>query len=160
VTAPARLPILLRALLWMLLGGWTGALLLFGAVVTRVAFAALPEPALAGHVVGGVLAPLQLAGIGAGLALAALGGWLRRGRLAVALPLLLAAVCAVNHFGVSPAVAAIDLADPASGPGAGARFASLHELSVVLFTTTAVGVLLLAALHARAELRAEPPRPA
>jgi len=146
-----------RILLWTALGGWLGALLLCGAVVVRAAFEVVPDARLAGHLVGRVLGPLQLAGIGLGVALAALGGWLRRGRLAVALPLLLAAFCAANHFGVAPAVAAIDLADPASGANAGARFACLHQLSVGLFMATALGVLALATRHAAIELREEGP---
>jgi hypothetical protein len=85
---------------------------------------------------------------------------LHRGRLAVALPLLLALSCALNHFGVSPAVAAIELTDPAAAGDTGARFARLHQLSVGLYTATAAGALLLAALHTRAELREERPTPA
>jgi hypothetical protein len=160
VPAAARRPvqILGRILLWAILGGWIGALLLCGAVVVRAAFEVVPDPRLAGHLVGRVLAPLQLAGIGLGLGLAALGGSLGRGRLAVLLPLVLVALCAANHFGISPAVAAIDLADPAAAPDAGARFARLHQLSVALFVATALGALVLAALHAAIELREESPR--
>jgi hypothetical protein len=77
----------------------------------------------------------------------------------VILPLGLAALCAANHFGIAPAVAAIDLADPASGADAGARFARLHQLSVGLFMATGLGALLLAALHAAIELREEDPSP-
>jgi hypothetical protein len=153
VPAPARLAVLQRIVLWTLLGGWLGALLLFGMVVARVAFVAVPDAALAGHLVGRVLGPLQIAGMGIGLTLAALGGMLGRGPIAIALPLLLAALCAANHFGVSPAVAAIHLTDPAAGPDAGARFARLHQLSVALFTATVAGALALLALHAAAELR-------
>jgi len=153
VPAPARLAVLQRALLWTLLGGWLGALLLFGMVVARVAFVAVPDPALAGHLVGRVLGPLQIAGMAIGLILAALGGMLGRGPIAIALPLLLGALCAANHFGVSPAVAAIQLADPAAAPDAGARFARLHQLSVALFSVTMVGALVLLAFHAAAELR-------
>jgi len=148
-----------RVLLWTALGGWLGALLLCGAVVVRAAFEVVPDARIAGHLVGRVLAPLQLAGIGMGAALAALGGSLGRGRLVVALPLLLAALCAANHFGIAPAVAAIDLSDPASGADAGARFARLHQLSVGLYVATALGVLLLGALHAAIELRQEGPSP-
>lgn len=151
--APARFAVLERVLLWTLLGGWIGALLLFGMVVARVAFVVVPDSALAGRLVGHVLAPLQLAGMAIGIALAALGGALGRGRLAVALPLLLAALCAANHFVVSPAVAGIHLTDPTMGPDAGARFARLHQLSVALFSATTLGALALVALHAAAEGR-------
>lgn len=153
---PARRSrVLARVLLWTALGAWLGALLLCGAVVVRAAFEVLPDPALAGRLVGRVLGPLQLAGIVLGALLAALGGALGRGRLAVALPLALAALCAANHFAVAPAVAAIDLADPAAGADAGARFASLHQLSVGLYLATGVGALLLGALHGVHELREE-----
>lgn len=148
---PAR--ILFRILLWLLLGGWIGAMLLFGAVVARAAFVAVPDPGIAAHLIGRVLGPLQLSGIGLALVLSALGGSLERGRAVVVLPLLLGVLCAVNHFGVSPAVAAIDIADPALAATAGTRFARLHQLSVWLFGATAVGALALAALHARRELR-------
>ncbi len=148
---PAR--ILARILLWLLLGGWIGAMLLFGAVVARAAFIAIPDPGIAAHLIGRVLGPLQLSGIGIALVLSALGGFLGRGRSVVAVPLSLGVLCAINHFGVSPAVAAIDLADPALAATAGARFARLHQLSVWLFGATAVGALVLAALHGRRELR-------
>lgn len=150
---PARLAVLERVLLWTLLGGWIGALLLFGTLVTRVAFTILPDPALAGRMVGHVLGPLQLAGMAIGIMLAALGGALGRGRLAIALPLLLAALCATNHFVVAPAVAGIHLTDPAIGPDAGVRFARLHQLSMVLFSATTIGALALVALHAVVEWR-------
>jgi hypothetical protein len=159
VPGPARhrARVLGRVLLWTALGGWLGALLLCGAVVARAAFEVVPDARVAGHLVGRVLGPLQLAGIGLGMLLAALGGSLRRGWLAIALPVLLAAFCAANHFGVAPAVAAIDLADPAAGAGAGVRFARLHQLSVGLYLATGLGLLLLAALHAARELREERP---
>ena len=155
--APRRARALERIVLWLALGGWIGALLLCGGVVVGAAFELVPDPGVAATLVGRVLGPLQVAGVGIGLGLAALGGTLGRGRLAVALPVLLAALCAANHFGVSPAVAAIDLADPAAGPDAGLRFARLHRLSVALFVGVAVGTLLLAALHAARELREEGP---
>lgn len=151
--ASHRARALQRIALWLALGGWIGALLLCGGVVVGAAFELVPDPGVAAALVGRVLGPVQLAGIGLGLGLAALGGALGRGGLAVALPILLAALCAANHFGVSPAVAAIDLADPAAGPDAGLRFARLHRLSVGLFVAVAVGTLLLAALHAARELR-------
>jgi hypothetical protein len=125
----------------------------------RTAFEVVPDPDVAGQLVGRVLGPLQVAGIVVGLGLAALGGWLGRGPLAVGLPTLLALLCAANHFGVAPAVAAIDLADPAAGAGDGARFARLHQLSVWLYLATAGGALVLAALHAARELREEAPGP-
>lgn len=153
--ARARSRVLARALLWMALGTWFGALLLFGGVVAPTAFRMLPDPRLTAHMIGSVLASLQFAGIGLGVLLAALGGGLGRGRLAVALPLVLAGFCAANHFGVAPAVAAIDLTDPAAAADAGARFARLHQLSMGLFLATTVGVPLLGIVHLVHELGEE-----
>lgn len=152
-----RVRALLRSALWLALGAWIGAFLLCGAVVVPAAFEGVAEPARAAAVVGRVLGPLQLAGIVVGIALAALGGALGRGRIAVALPLALAACCAANHFVVSPAVAAIDLADPAAGAGAGARFARLHQVSVALFLAASAGAVALGVLHLARELREERP---
>jgi hypothetical protein len=141
---------LLRPALWLVIGGWLGVLVLFG-LVARVAFTVGASPELAGHVVAGVLGPLELGGVGAGIALAALGGGLRRGRWAVLLPILLSLVCFTSHFGVSPALAEIRLGSPGAPPGEALRFARLHRLSVGLYGLTLLGVLGLAVLHARAE---------
>jgi hypothetical protein len=152
-----RVRTLQRIALWIGLGGWIGALLLCGGVVVGAAFQEVGDPQVAARLVGRVLGPVQLAGIALGVALSALGGAMGRGRIAVALPLLLAGLCAVNHFGVSPAVAAIDLGDPAAGPGAGLRFARLHQLSVGLFVAVAIGTILLALMHVARELREDRP---
>lgn len=151
-TAPPRPA--LRPLLWLLLGGWIGAMALFGLVLARVVFQVVPDPDVAGRLVGRVLGPLQLSGAAAGLALAALAAGLRRGRLAVVLPLVLAGICLFNHFGVTPRVAEFQVSDPGAAPGSALRFARLHELSVLLFGITASGALLLAGIHALAEARA------
>jgi sirohydrochlorin ferrochelatase len=146
----------LRPVLWIALGAWLGAMLFFGAVVARAVFEVIPNADLAGHLVGRVLGPLQLGGAAVGIALAALGGALGRGRVAVVLPLLLALVCLVNHFGVTPAVAEIRLArlaDAGADPGMAQRFARLHLLSVSLFLLTASGAIALALVHAVAEAR-------
>jgi hypothetical protein len=145
----------LRPLLWITLGAWIGAMGFFGAVVAPAAFRVLPAPTLAGDLIGRVLGGLHVAGSVAGIALAALGAALRRGRLTVVLPLALTAVCLVNWIGVSPAVAELR---PGSArfeaePGAGPRFALLHALSVALYVATVVGLFLLALVHARAEAR-------
>jgi len=160
VREPARhRRVLGRVLLWLALGGWLGALLLCGAVVVRVAFEVVPDSEIAGHLVGRVLRPLQLTGIGLGLLLTALGGWLRRGWPAVLLPLALAGLCAANQLWVAPAVAAIDLTDPATGADAAARFARFHKLSVWLYLATSLGAVALAVLHGVAEVREERPAP-
>jgi len=153
--ARARLRPILRPVLWTVLGAWLGALLLFGGVFVRVVFQTVPDPEVAGHLVGRMLGPLQLAGAVAGLLVAALGGALRRGALVVVLPLLLSGAALVNHFSISPAVARIQLTDPQAGPDAGLRFSHLHRLSVLLFSTVAGGAVVLVLLHGIREAKEE-----
>lgn len=126
----------------------------FGLAVAPAAFAVAPEPELAGRLVGRVLGPLQVGGAFAGLVLAGLATRLGRSRLTIALPAVLAILCLFNHFGVSPAVAEIrpsHLGAPGTAPGDAERFALLHRVSVALFGATALGALVLAALHGRVE---------
>lgn len=144
----------LRALLWSILGAWLALMLFVGSVVAPAAFRVLPSPELAGDLVGRVLGPVHGFGAVAGVALAALGVALGRGRLAVGLPLLLSALCLLNHFGVSPAVAEIRFDD--LQPGDAERFRRLHQLSVGLFVAVGAGVIALVGLHAR---RSGPPDP-
>ena len=143
----------LRGLHHLLLGTWLGSWVLFALVVAPTAFRVLPSGTAAGQLVGPILDTLHLGGIVAGLALAlvALGG--RQGIFRIALPLLLAAICAASQFGIT---AAIDQVRPvAFGPGAtpqGAeRFSQLHQWSQILYFATGVGLILLTLL---------PPRPA
>lgn len=152
MAAPARSSSLLLPLLWSLLGAWLGGLALFG-LLARAAFSVGASPEVAGHVVGRVLGPLELAGAAAGLALALLGAALGRGGLAVGVPLLLAALCLVSHFGVSPRLAEIRLGSPDAPEDAGQRFARLHQLSVALYAATVLGVSALALIHGRREAR-------
>jgi len=142
----------LRALLWLCLGVWLGAMGLFGAM-TRVAFEVVPAPDVAGHLVSRLLGPVLIIGAILGGALAVLGAALGRGWLAIVVPLLLSIACLVNQFGVSRAVAEIHLTDPGLAPGLAARFATLHHLSVLLFSGTGLGALVLAAIHAWIEAR-------
>jgi hypothetical protein len=137
----------LRALLWLWLGALIGAMGLFGAM-TRVAFEVVPEPAVAGDLVRRLLGPLLAIGAISGVGLAGLGAALGRGRLAIAVALLLSITCIVNQFGVSRAVAEIHLTDPGLAPGMAARFATLHQLSVWLFVASGLIALVLAAIHA------------
>ncbi len=140
----------LRALLWLWLGALIGALGLFGAM-TRIAFEVVPQPEIAGHLVRRLLDPVLAIGAVSGLGLAGIGAALGRGRLAIALPLLLSITCIVNQFGVSRAVAEIHLADPGLAPGSAARFATLHQLSVWLFIATGLVAVVLAGVHAWVE---------
>ena len=142
----------LRALLWLCLGIWLGAMGLFGAM-TRVAFEVVPTPDVAGHLVSRLLGPLLTSGAILGAGIAVLGAALGRGWFAILVPLLLSMTCLINQFGVSRALAEIHLTDPGLAPGLAARFATLHRLSVLLFNGTGLGTLVLAVIHARIEAR-------
>lgn len=145
----------LRACLWLLLGGWVGTWLFFGAVVSRVAFRVLPSTEVAGALIGPVLGSLHLFGGLAGVALAALTLALGRGvRLAV-IPLVMGAVCVFSHVVVTTQIEA--LRDLAFGPGGSEqvalRFQRLHQLSVGLFLAVGAAGIVLAGLHARVDSR-------
>jgi hypothetical protein len=144
----------LRAALWLLLGGWVGSWVCFAMLVAPAAFRVLPTR-LAGELVSPVLGGLHLAGAGAGVALALLAGVLRRGRVALALPLLLSALCLASHFGVTPAVAELRAATfgGAGSEEIAARFQRLHSISMLLFGAVLAGTLVLVGLHARADVR-------
>ena len=132
-----------RSALWILLGGWIGAQLLFATTVAPTAFQVLPSTELAGRLVSPVLAVLHLSGAAAGVALALLAALLRRGATLTGLPLGMAAVCLFSHFGVTAELA--EIRDPAFGPApsaaTAARLAHLHRLSVALFAAVAMGIL-------------------
>ncbi len=139
-----------------LLGGWIGALVLFAVVVAPTAFSALPDSQTAGRVVGPVLRSLNLYGAIAGPILAALAIALGRGRLAIGLPLVLAAVCLYSQFGITAEIEEIRplaFGQPPD-PAALLRFGSLHRWSVTLYGVTGLSALALAFLHARTESRA------
>jgi len=146
--------VFLVAGLWCLLGGWIGALLLFSIVVAPTAFQVLPNPELAGRLVGPVLRSLNLYGALAGLALAALAWQLGRGAWLVALPLALAALSLVSQFGITAEIERIRPLAFGAAPDAAAlaRFGRLHGLSVLLFGITGIAALVLAWFHARAEV--------
>lgn len=142
----------MRSLLWLWLGVLIGTLGFFGAL-SRVVFEVVPQPEIAGLLVRRTLGPTLAIGAVSGVALAGLGAALRRGRLVVALPLLISIACIVNQFGVSRAVAEIELNDPALAPGLAARFGTLHQLSVWLFVAAAAIAVALAGVHAWIEAR-------
>ena len=148
----------LRAALWLSLGVWIGAWLLFGLVVAPTAFRVLPSTRDAGSLIGPVLEVLQLFGCAAGLLLALIARWLGRGIARWALPLAMSAACLYSQFGLSAEIAEIqDLAfGPQGSEALVARFSHLHRLSVAIFLCVGVAALTLAGLHARddaAELR-------
>jgi hypothetical protein len=143
----------LRSLLWLTLGGWVGSWTLFALVIARLAFRVLPSPEVAGQLVSPVLAVLHGYGAVAGVVLAGLAWVLRRGRLLVALPLVLALACLVSELGVTPRLA--ELRDLAFGPvgnlDATARYRQLHGLSMAIFSAVLLGAISLVVLHVRHE---------
>ena len=145
----------LRTCLWLLLGGWFGAYLLFGAVIAPTAFEVLPSFEVAGNLVGAVLTKLNLYGALCGVALALVSKSLGRGALLVGVPIALSALCLYSHFGVSAQMA--EIRDLAFGPEASAevvaRFAALHRRSLSIFIGVGLAVTVLIGLHARADSR-------
>ena len=141
----------LRSALWLTLGGWIGSWAFFALVIARLAFRVLPSPEVAGHLVRPVLNALHWYGAGAGLALAALAVVLRRGRLLVGLPIVLALACLTTQLGVTPRLEAIhDLAfGPDGNVEAAAEYRRLHGLSMAIFTAVLLGAIGLVPLHAR-----------
>lgn len=145
----------LRGLHHLLLGTWLGSWLLFGLVVAPIAFRVLPSTNVAGQLVGPILDTLHVGGIVAGLALALVALGRRQGPFRIALPLLLAVICAASQFGVT---AGIEQVRPvAFGPdatsGGAERFSELHQLSRLLYGVTGVGLILLTLLPARSSPR-------
>lgn len=149
----------LRTALWLLLGGWLGAWLLFGFGVSTTAFRVLPSTDLAGRVVGPILSGLNVYGVVAGIALAPIAAGLGRGRTLWVFPLVLAGLCLYSEFVVTPGIR--EVRDGAFGPAgsleASERFASLHRQSLFLFTGVGLGALALLVLHARDDVRGQNP---
>jgi hypothetical protein len=141
----------IRAALWLTLGGWIGAWLLFGLVVAPTAFRVLPSTRVAGTLIGPVLEALQLFGSAAGLLLASVAWLLGRGVARRVLPLAMSAACLYSQFGLSAEIAEIrDAAlDPQGSEVLAARFEYLHRLSVSIFLGVGISALILAGLHAR-----------
>jgi hypothetical protein len=125
----------------------------FFGLLARTAFRVVPEPAVAGHLVGALLDPMLTAGAVSGLGLCALALRLQSGRVTIVLPLVLATACLLNQFGVARAVAEIPLGEPGLSPELAARFSALHRLSVWLFVGTGLGAIALAVAHGLAQVR-------
>ncbi len=145
--------IVLRTALWLCLGSWLGAWALFAFVIAPTAFRVLPSTEVAGSFVGPILQTLHLFGTGAGLALVFLGWSLDRDRLLVLLPGALAVACLMSEFGLTASITDVlpHLLGPASGPDDAARFDLLHRMSRLLYGLVGAGLLVLVALHARAD---------
>jgi hypothetical protein len=150
---PALAQTALRTCLWLLLGGWFGSYLLFGAVIAPTAFAVLPSTELAGKFIGSVLTKLHIYGALAGVALAFVSRSLGRGPVLVAVPIALSALCLYSHFGVSARLA--EIRDLSFGPGGtaevAAHFRALHQVSLALFIGVGIAVTVLIGFHARAD---------
>jgi hypothetical protein len=154
---PRRSLIGIRFLLWLLLGGWVGAWVTFGALVAPTAFRVLPSHELAGQVVGPVISALHGYGAAAGLMLALLAWILGRRWLLVAIPLVAAAACAYSELAITPQIAAIRplVFGPEGTPELAARFGHLHRVSVLIFISVGVTTLVLLAAHVLADAAAE-----
>ncbi len=151
---------MVRAALWLLLGGWLGAWCLFAFAVAPTAFRSLPAEA-AGSVVGPVIAVLHLYGGAAGVLLALLARALRRGLWHQAVPLVMAGLCLFSEFWVTSQIDAVR--DAAFGPNANTeallRFGRLHGISMGIYTAVGLLAFVLSGLHARSDaLGAEAPR--
>jgi hypothetical protein len=134
--------IALRTGLWLLLGGWVGAWMFFGGVVSRIAFTVLPSTEMAGTLIGPALASLQWYGAGAGV-------------LLMLLTLAMGMACLFSHIVVTAEIA--ELRNLAFGPDgsteAAARFNLLHRVSVGIFMAVGAVSIVLVWLHARADSR-------
>jgi len=147
--------IALRTGLWLLLGGWVGAWMYFGVVVSRVAFSVLPSTEIAGTLIGPALASLQWYGAAAGVALMGLTLAMGRGVVLALVPLAMGMACLFSHIVVTAQIA--ELRDLAFGPGGStadaARFTLLHRVSVGIFMAVGAASLVLGWLHARLDSR-------
>jgi len=144
---------IVRTALWLLLGGWFGGFLLFGAVVAPTAFAILPTSQIAGTLVGPVLTKLHLFGAAAGIPIAALSHMLGRRHWLAVVPVLLSALCCYSHFGVSAELAEIRMLtfSAAGSADLASRFGFLHRVSIGIFIAVGVCVTALIGLHAHAD---------
>jgi hypothetical protein len=132
----------------VLLGAWLGSLLVFGCVVAPTAFAVAPTPAVAGNLVGRVLAVLDWAGVAAGVLLAGFSAGLGWGAWTRALPLLMSLACLLSRLLLAPEIEA--LRPHLEEAPARARFGLLHGLSVGVFGLLILAALALVALRLRA----------
>jgi hypothetical protein len=142
-----------RTALWLLLGGWFGSYLLFGAVIAPTAFSVLPTSKIAGTLVGPVLTKLHVFGAVAGLPIAVLSHLLGRHHWLALVPLLLSVLCCYSHFGVSAELAEIRVLvfSPEGSAEIASRFGLLHRISVGIFIAVGVSVTALIGFHARAD---------
>ncbi len=137
---------------------WLGAALFFAAAVAPAAFD-LFEVTLAGALVGRLLPPVFVAGILAGLAVAAIElRWPRRGRgLRWAGAAVVAGACAVAQLVVGPMIdrlrAAVErpIAELAPDDARRVAFGRLHGLSVAALGVAMVGAVTVIASAVRVD---------
>ena len=150
---PQMADVFWRSVLWLVLGGWIGASAYFALVLARAVFRVLPTSEMAGQLVDAVYTPLQLYGVGAGLALAGIAAAIGRGRWLIVHPLVLSALCFISHFGITARLD--ELRDGAFGDSpqaaASAEFWSLHGASMGIHAAVLLGAAWLLVLHVRAD---------
>ncbi len=149
----------LRALTWLVLGGWVGVLLFFPLVVAPAilrATADLGSPEAGARLVAEVLIPLEYAGVAAGAILAALAAVRRLGPALVLLPLLLGGTALAAHLFVTREMGRIRTAalGAAPDPALTERYFRMHRLSRRLYTAIGAGALVFAAGLVAREMRA------
>jgi hypothetical protein len=139
-----------RVALWLILSIWIGGWFVFAFGVTTTVFRVLPSDQ-AGAVVGPILRGLHLYAAAAGVLLAGLAVWLRRGRTAVLLPLVLAGLCLTSELVVTARIEALRGQAGASVVGV-ESFHALHRISMGIYTAVGLGTLALLWLHVRADV--------
>jgi hypothetical protein len=137
---------------------WLGAALFFAAAVAPAAFEVLPQPGLAGALVGRLLPALFLGGVVCGLAVLVVElRWPRGGRrLRAGGALVMIVACAIAQFVVGARLtrlrAAVDrpIAELAPDDARRAAFGRLHGLSVAALGAAILGAAAAVASAARA----------
>ena len=156
----------------LLLAGWLGSAILTVAVVTPSAFAVLPSRTLAGAMVGRVLPPLFLSGIGVSLAALAVAALDRAIRAAAVAATVGAFACGMAAFFINPRIARLreSIGGPVEALAAGdarrVAFGQLHGYSIgglgvaMLASATALFVIVVAMRRAPgpARMPSTPPR--
>ena len=150
---------LLRAALWLLLGGWIGGFGLFALVIARTAFEVLPSTEIAGRLIGPVLTALHLYAAAAGIGVAAIAYAMGRSRLLQLLPLALTVACLYTQFGVTAEINEIRpfIAGPEGNAEAAARWTQLHRYSMGIFSGVWLGTFALLGLHAHEDAKTAHP---
>jgi len=144
----------LKIVAWLALSAWFGSWMLFALVVAPTVFRIVPAPH-SGDFAAAVLPVLYLSGAGFGAILASVNAFLRRGRFAILLPLLLALLAAFSQLAITPAVTQVlpSEFDARTAADAGRRFASLHMAARGVFGAVCVGLMALVCLQVRWDQR-------